>query len=83
MKTWSLMYNRKCEDAFVEFIKISEYSKNSYMFRATLMLIYAYQRKDKEVIQLIDDKFLLWAKRDFQYSLFVTDIYALLNFKVD
>jgi non-specific serine/threonine protein kinase len=81
-KTWALMYNRKGEEAYAEFEKVSEFGKSTYMFKATLAVINGYLKKDTEVKQLIDDeKFMLWAKRDFQYSLFVAEAYAVLNYK--
>ena len=83
MRTWALMYNRECEEAYSEFNKVSEVSKSNYMFRATLLRIYAYLKKHIEAIQLVDDKFILWAKKDFQYSLFVAEAYAIMNSKAD
>ena len=83
IKTWALMYNRKFEEALSVFNIVSEFSKNSYMSRATLMLINACLRKDAEVIRLIDNKYLLWAKKDFQYSLFAAETYSMLNYKSD
>jgi tetratricopeptide (TPR) repeat protein len=81
MKMWALTFNRKWEEAYTEFNKISEISKSSYMIRAGLLRLYAHQKKHTEAIQLIDDKFILWAKKDFQYSLFLAEAYAMLNDK--
>ena len=83
LRTWVLIYNNKSEEALNEINKASEISKNNYMFRATFLLVYAYQKKKKEAIHLIDDKFLLWAKKDGQYSLFVAEAYAMLNYNTD
>jgi TolB-like protein len=81
IKAWVLMYNRKFEEALSIFYKVSEFSKNGYMFRATLMLINACLKKETEVIRLIDDKYLLWAKKDFQYSLVAAETYSMLCYK--
>ena len=83
MKTWVLIYNEKWEEALSVFNKVSEFSINSYMSRATFILINACQRKEEEVIRLIDDKLLLWARKDFQYSLFVAETYSMINYKSD
>lgn len=81
-RAWALMYNKKGEEAYAELEKASELSKSTYMFKATLAVINAYLKKDKEVKQLFDDeKFMLWAKRDFQYSLFVAEAFAVLHYR--
>jgi len=80
-RAFALMYNRKYEEALTEFNNISEGSRSSYMFSGILLRIYAGLRKQKEVIHLIDDKFLLWAKKDFQYSLWVAEAFAMINDK--
>lgn len=80
-RAFALMYNRKCEEALTEFNNISEGSRSSYMFSGILLRIYAGLRKQKEVIHLLDDKFLLWANKDFQYSLWVAEAFAMINDK--
>jgi hypothetical protein len=77
------MYNRKCEEALAEFNIISEGSRSSYMFRGVLLRIYACLAKHTEFFQLIDDKFILWAKKDAQYSLWLAEAYAKIDYKED
>jgi len=81
IRTISLIYMGKYDKALDLFNKLSEFSKNSYMFRASLILIKACKKEETEVIRLIDDKFLLWSKKDFQYSLFTAETYSMLNYK--
>jgi TolB-like protein len=83
IRAWALMYNGKFEEAYTKFNSISEVSKSSYFFRATLLRIYACLKKHIEAIQLVDDKFIVWAKKDFQYSLFVAEAYSIMNSKAD
>jgi len=73
----------KCDEAYVEFNSISEGMKGSFMFRGILLRIYACQQKHKEVFELVDENFLLWAKKDFQYSLWVAEAFAMINKKSD
>lgn len=82
IRSWALIYNNKCEMALDEINRVSEISKHSYMFRATFFLVYACLNHMK-VIDLMDEKFLIWAKKDAQYSLFVAEIYAMINYKED
>ena len=81
-KTWGLLYTNNYKEAFAELSKVSEISKNVYMFKAILLLINGCLKKDTEFKQLVyDEKFILWAKKDFQYSLFVADAFAMINQK--
>ncbi len=82
-RTWALLYKMKCDEAYVEFNSISEGMKGSFMFRGILLRIYACQQKHKEVFELVDENFLLWAKKDFQYSLWVAEAFAMINKKSD
>jgi TolB-like protein len=76
-----LLYNGKGEEAFAEFNKISEYSKNTYGVKVILMLIYGFLKNDTEFNQLVDDKLILWARKDFSYSLYFAGAYAMINNK--
>ena len=80
-KARALLFNRKYEEAYAEYNKISDDARNSYVYRCTLLIIYACVKKLKEINQLIDNKMVLWAKSDFLYSLFFAETYAMINHK--
>ena len=83
VRIWALLYNRKFEESYVEFNNISKDIKSSYIFKIELLRLYAIMQKHTEFNNLMDEKFILWAKKDFQYSFFVAEAYAMINHKAD
>ncbi len=82
-KARALVYNRKYDEAYAEYNKISEDARNSYVYKCTLLLLNACMKKLKEINQLIDDKMVLWAKMDYAYSYTFAETYAMINRKED
>ena len=80
-KARALLYNGKYEEAYVEYNKISDDGRKSYVYKCTLLLLYACMKKLKEINQLIDNKMLLWAKMDYAYSYTFAETYAMINRK--
>lgn len=78
-KTRVLLYNRKYKEAYAEYSAISAGANSNYIYRCTLLIIYACMKKYTEINRLIDDKIILWAKKDFAYSLFIAETYAMIN----
>ena len=82
-KARALVYNRKYDEAYAEYNKISEDARNSYVYKCTLLLLNACMKKLKEINQLIDNKMVLWAKMDYAYSYTFAETYAMINRKED
>ena len=78
---FALMYNGQFEEAITILNNVSDSFQRTFVFRTCLLRKYAYQNEQVEFEQLIDDEFKLWAKKDFTYSLWLAEAYAMINDK--
>jgi non-specific serine/threonine protein kinase len=75
----SLIYYGRFEKAFSIYNNFSASYQRTLLFRVFLLFQFAYQKNKKEFEKLIDAEFKLWAEKDFSYSFWVAEAYALID----
>jgi TolB-like protein len=78
-KIRALLYNGAYNEAFKLYSLISLNAQSSFLYRCVFMQVCACLNLTDEIEKVKDDKIVLWAKKDYAYSLYFAEIYAMLN----
>jgi TolB-like protein len=74
-----LLYNGAYNEAFRLYRLISFNAQNSFLYRCVFMQVCACLNLPDEIERVKDDKIILWAQKDYAYSLYFAEIYAMLD----